>query len=71
MVNGRQRQWSIRRLSVELPEEADVEDIMETGSRRKSQADGNLIDELHDAVIAWGSDAAARWRRRSRTQSPT
>ena len=50
MVNGRQRRWSIRRLSVELPEEADVEDIVETGSRRKSQADGNLIDELRDAV---------------------
>ena len=50
MVNGWQRRWGIRRLSVELPEEADVEDIVETGSRRKSQADSNLIDELRDAV---------------------
>jgi len=52
MVNGRQRRWSIRRRSVELSEEADVEDIVETGPRRKSQADGDLIDQLRDAVGA-------------------
>jgi len=50
MVNGWQRRRSIRRWSVELSEEADVENIVEMNPRRKSQADGDLIDQLRDAV---------------------
>jgi len=52
MVNSRQGRWSIRRRTMELLEEADVEDVMQTSSGWQGEANSDVVEELGDAVGA-------------------
>jgi hypothetical protein len=50
-VTNRWQGWQVqRRRAVELLEEPHMEDVMEASLRWKSQSDGDLVDELDDAV---------------------
>jgi len=50
VVHGWERWQSIWWVAHPLLQEADVEDIMELGTRRSGEADSHVVDELRDAV---------------------
>jgi hypothetical protein len=50
MVNCGEGRWSIWRCAVELLEEANVKDVMQASTGRQGEPDGDIIDELDDAV---------------------
>jgi hypothetical protein len=50
MTNERQNWWLLGRLAVELFEEPDMEDVVETSLRRQRQANNNVVDELDYSV---------------------
>ena len=47
MVDGRQGWWGRRRHVDELLQDADMEDVVDARLWRKSQANRNVIDQLH------------------------
>jgi len=49
-VDDRKRWRCSWRITDELLEEADVEDVVQPSVRRQGEAHGNLIDELGDVV---------------------
>ena len=50
MVDGRQGRWSSRNRPNELFEESHMKHIMQLGSRRQLEANGDGVDEL-DYVV--------------------
>ena len=47
MVDGRQGWWSRRRRAEELLQDVDMKDVVDARLWRKSQANRNVIDQLH------------------------
>jgi hypothetical protein len=50
VVDGRQRRRSCWRVAHPFLQKANMENIMELGARRKSESNGDVVDELDDAV---------------------
>jgi hypothetical protein len=50
MVDIRQWWWCLRRCTHELLEVVDVEHIVQSCARRQDQPNGDVIDDLGDAV---------------------
>jgi hypothetical protein len=50
VVDGRQRRRSCWRVAHPFLQKANMENIMELGAWRKSESNGDVVDELDDAV---------------------